>query len=46
MRNAELTLTILFLVTECYMYKVIIKFVGLRNNYVASLAINYSFLFR
>jgi hypothetical protein len=45
MRNAELKLTILSMVTECYMFKVMIKFVGCSNNYVTSFAINYSFLF-
>jgi len=37
MRNAELTLTILSMATECYMYRVMIKFVGFSNNCVATL---------
>ena len=45
MRNAELTLTILSMVTECYMwYKIMTKLVGRSNNYVAGFAINYSFV--
>jgi len=46
LRNGELTLKFLSMVTERYMYKVMIKVVGRSNNYVTSFAINYSFLFR